>query len=84
MNPETIKALRQHTPELQDFREFIASEIAKLNTITDFSPDINTDAAMATEVVARKRAIDTLERILEPLLTVDSAQPANMQEYVVE
>lgn len=82
MNPETVKKLQENVPELRELVAFLAAEAEKLNTLADLGEFAHND--IAVEVIARKRAYDTIQRMLSPLLDVqESGSGIDVQEYVV-
>lgn len=81
MNPETVKKLRETTPELQELIDFLRTEARKLNDLSALK-DVPIDD-LNKEVVGRYRAIDILAGILGPLLeTVDKVDGVDPKEYV--
>lgn len=79
MNPATIKKLLENVPELRELIEFINSEVKKLNDLSDIK--LTDDREIAVEVLARQRAIETLERILEPLISEQVIEATDPHEY---
>jgi len=81
MNPILIKKLLE-IPELQEFIVFLTKEANKLNDISDIK--LNGAEEIAIEVKARKRASETITRILSPLINYQEIKPNfSNQEYIV-
>ena len=83
MNPTVAQKLLQETPELQEFIAYIRSEVDRLNTLQDFEKVLPEN--MALEVLARKRAIDVLTKILSPFLdSTEKSVGISNKEYLVD
>lgn len=83
MKPETIKKLQETVPELRELLAFLASEAAKLNML-DSVPESGSHIDIALEVLARKRAYETLTKMLTPLIgSIESVSGVDPKEFVV-
>lgn len=81
MSPQLAAKLMSDVPEMQEFVSYIRREITKLNTISDMNFP-QSDAAIATEVMARRRASEKLAIILAPLLELQSTNHSNPLDFV--
>jgi hypothetical protein len=82
MNPKTVEILTKNVPELKELIAFLQSEAQKLDTLAGISAPTPND--IAVEVLARKRAKETIDAMLAPLLGhVDKPTGINPEEFVV-
>ena len=82
MNPEVIRKLQIEVPELQELIVFLSAEAEKLNTLANI--ELTDPTEIAIEVLARKRAYDTVRDMISPLLdTQPQTTGANNAEFVV-
>jgi len=82
MNPDLAKKLVE-SEQGRELVRFLASECLKLDTLEGVSQDNAYEVAI--EVKARKRALETVKRILDPLVSAKDYRPGGVSggEYVV-
>lgn len=84
MNPQSVLKLRENIPELRELIQFLASELAKLNTLDGVAAADSEDMVIAREVRARLIAHHTLQEMLSPLLMeTDKTVGVDPSEFVV-
>jgi len=75
-----IKKINE-SKEGQQLKEFIAFQIKSLDRVSDIKESLS-DKGKAIEITARKRAIETLAKILQPLLDYqEPREPEKPEEY---
>jgi hypothetical protein len=75
-----IKKINE-SKEGQQLREFIVFQIKSLDRVSDIKESLS-DKGKAIEITARKRAIETLAKILQPLLDYqEPREPEEPEEY---
>lgn len=80
MKPETIQKLQENVPELKELMAFLATELQKLNTLSDL-PEARADREIAVE--GKRWAHKTLAAMLAPLIgKVDEIVGVDPAEYV--
>jgi|TARA_R100001530_G_scaffold1410_1_gene2551 hypothetical protein len=80
MDKEAIKALKESV-HFQEFVKYIRQHIESLDRATDIQGASNEQ--IATEVVARVRAVDTLKVILDPVIDFKDNKNNKDDGYVV-
>lgn len=73
MNFDAIQKILA-TPEGQQFRKFLLTELSKLRDISKLK-DIDDPTALAIEVKAQKKAYEVLNAIVIPMLDSATASP---------
>lgn len=83
MKPETIQKLRENVPEFRELLAFLASEAAKLDSLSILDKTLTPD--LGAHIVGLRYARDTINAMLAPLLeTVDKPTGVNPAEYMIE
>ena len=78
---ETIKIIKNR-PEFSELLKHLAEEVVKLNSLSEMK-ELPFDE-LASEVLARMRAYETLKGILEPLVDIpDLRSKSQLDDYIV-
>lgn len=82
MNPKTASKIMSEVPEMKEFVSFIKKQVRELDKNSDITQDKPEEIAI--EVRGRQRAVETLIKILSPLVNVQDIRGGAENEYAVE